>query len=115
MEQRMDPIPRAALRLIADRFKLLSNPTRLEVLQLICTEEMSVGRIVEITGYKQANVSKHLGLLDRAGMVRRRTEGNHVYYSVADDSLPRLCEIMKTSMVQQQGELLSRLVRDEEQ
>jgi ArsR family transcriptional regulator len=102
-------LPREALKIIADRFKLLSNPSRLEILQHICTEEMSVGALVTATGLKQANVSKQLGLLDRAGLVRRRMDGNHVYYVVADDTLPRICEIMQEGLRARQMEFLSSL------
>lgn len=110
----MDPLPRPALRLIAERFKLLSNPTRLEILQHICGEERSVNALVDLTGFKQANVSKQLGLLDRAGLVRRRADGNHVYYCVADESLPKLCELIARDLEQRHREFLSTLGSEEE-
>jgi ArsR family transcriptional regulator len=99
------PLGRDALKLIADRFKLLSCATRLEILQLLCRSERSVGEIVRETGYKQANVSRNLALLDRAGFVRRRTEGAFVHYSLAQESLPRLCEIMQDCLRASQAEL----------
>ena len=102
-------MPRPALRLVADRFKLLASPTRLEILQHICEEEKSVSEIVEATGFQQANVSKHLSLLDRAGMVRRRSGGGHVYYRVADDSLPQLCAIIRQSIRAHEGQVLDAL------
>lgn len=105
----MDMLPRDALKLIADRFKLLSNPSRLEILQLICYQEMTVGALVETTGLKQANVSKQLSLLDRAGVVKRRVDGNRAYYIVADDSLPRICEIVQNGVRARQRELLTSL------
>jgi len=93
--------------LIADRFKLLSNPTRLDILQNICEEERTVGELMEVTGCKQANVSRHLSLLLRSGLVSRRTEGTHVFYRVADESLPRLCTIIGDSIRARHGELLA--------
>ncbi|MHC4859813.1 MAG: ArsR family transcriptional regulator, partial [Planctomycetota bacterium] len=56
----MEPMSYDALKLIADRFKLLTNPTRLEILQHICETEHTVGELVSLTGFKQANVSKQL-------------------------------------------------------
>ena len=110
----MEPLPKEALKAIARRFKLLSNPTRLEILQHVCGQERSVSNLVEITGFKQANVSKHLGLLDGAGLVRRRVDGNHVYYTVADDSLPKLCEIMQEGVRARHKEMLASLGEPEE-
>ena len=103
----MDRLTKQALRMIADRFKLLSSPTRLEILQHICHEERTVTALVELTGFKQANVSKQLSLLDRAGLVRRRAEGNHVYYTTADQRLPQLCEIMREEVLARQAELMA--------
>jgi len=108
----MDRLSKQALKIIADRFKLLSSPTRLEILQHICREEKSVTALVELTGFKQANVSKQLSLLDRAGLVRRRTEGNHVYYTAADQRLPQLCEIMHEEVRTRQTELMASLEDD---
>jgi ArsR family transcriptional regulator len=96
-----------ALKLVADRFKLLSCATRLEILQLLCQRERSVGEIVRETGFKQANVSRNLALLDRAGFIRRRTEGPFVFYSLAQESLPRICEIMQECLRSSQDHLLS--------
>jgi len=98
---------RDALRIIADRFKLLSNPTRLDILQHICEEEKTVSELMRVTGCKQANVSRHLGLLLRAGLVSRRTEGTHVFYRIADESLPRLCSIISENIRARSGELLA--------
>ncbi len=95
---RQETLPREALAQVADRFKLLSNPTRLEILQHICDGEMTVGELVGRTGFKQANVSKQLGLLDRGGLVRRRAEGTRVYYTVADPMLPQLCRVVKETI-----------------
>lgn len=101
----MDPLSKPLLGLIADRFKLLSSPTRLEILQHICGSELTVSALVEVTQFKQANVSKHLGLLDRAGLVTRRVDGQYVYYAVADETLPKLCEIIRGSIQTRQGEI----------
>ncbi len=105
----MDRLSKQALRIIADRFKLLSSSTRLEILQHICRAEKTVTALVELTGFKQANVSKQLSLLGRAGLVRRRVDGNHVYYTAADQRLPQLCEIMHEELRTRQTELMASL------
>jgi DNA-binding transcriptional ArsR family regulator len=101
----VEQLSRAALQAIADQFKLLSCPTRLELLQHICEQERTVGELQELTGFKQANVSRHLTLLDRAGLVHRRVDGNRVYYGLADPTLPTLCGIIKDSLRARQERL----------
>jgi DNA-binding transcriptional ArsR family regulator len=58
-----------SLRLIADRFKVLGDPLRLQLLHLLKGGEMTVSALVEATGASQANVSKHLQILRRAALV----------------------------------------------
>src|SRR5688572_7970504 len=82
------------LDLVANRFKVLAEPARLEILNLLRNGEMTVGDIVEATGFGQANVSKHLQLLHSSGFLERRKEGLFVYYSLADDTVFTLCEMM---------------------
>lgn len=84
----------AALRMIADRFKVLSEPMRLKILHSLWDGERTVGEIIAATGALQANVSKHLGLLQQAGLVSRRKEGLNVYYQIADESVFELCEVV---------------------
>ncbi len=80
---------------VADRFRLLGEPTRLRLLDLLRRRgERSVGELVEGTGAGQANVSKHLQLLHGAGFVTRRKDGTTVYYAIADDSVFQLCDIV---------------------
>ena len=105
----MESLSREALHLIAGTLKLLASPTRLAILQHICHGEQSVGRLVELTGFKQANVSRQLSLLHRGGIVRRRTDGNSVYYTAADETLPKLCELMRESVMARQDEMLAAL------
>ena len=82
------------LELIAERFRVLAEPARLRILQVLMTGEHSVTQLVERTGLGQANVSKHLGLLRSAEFVRRRKDGLYAFYSVHDPSVEELCRIM---------------------
>ncbi len=83
-----------ALALISERFGALSDPSRLQILHQLMDGEATVGEVVEQTGLGQANVSKHLQVLHRHRFVRRRKEGLFVHYSVADDSVFALCDLM---------------------
>jgi DNA-binding transcriptional ArsR family regulator len=88
----------AALRMIADRFKVLAEPMRLKILHSLWDGELAVSEIMAATEALQANVSKHLGLLQQAGFVRRRKDGLNVYYQIADETVFELCEVVCNSL-----------------
>ena len=83
-----------ALELVAARFKLLAEPMRLRLLQALHGAERNVTQLVEASGATQANVSKHLGLLSDAGILRRRKDGMHVFYAIADPMVFELCTLV---------------------
>jgi DNA-binding transcriptional ArsR family regulator len=82
------------LALIAERFKALAEPARLQLLSCMRRGEMTVGELVDETEFGQANVSKHLQHLYNLGFVTRRKEGLYVYYGLADQKVFDLCDIM---------------------
>ena len=82
------------LVLVAERFKALAEPARLQILNCLRGGEMTVTELVEETELGQANVSKHLQLLHTLGFVNRRKEGLYVYYALADKSVFQLCDVM---------------------
>ncbi|MFM1827171.1 MAG: hypothetical protein RLY67_552 [Pseudomonadota bacterium] len=75
----------------AQYFSLLSEPARLRIIQAVCTEERSVQEVVEFTSLPQPNVSRHLSLLYRAGVLNRRRDGTFVYYKISDPMITELC------------------------
>ena len=89
-----------ALQLVAARFKVLADPLRLNLLQSLEDGEMSVNQLTEAAEATQPNVSKHLKVLQEAGFVARRQEGNNVYYSIADPVIFELCNLMCDSLQQ---------------
>jgi DNA-binding transcriptional ArsR family regulator len=80
--------------LVAERFKALAEPARLQILSCLREGEMVVTDLVAETGLGQANVSKHLQLLHAMGFVARRKDGLFVYYSLADKGVFQLCDTM---------------------
>lgn len=79
---------------IANRFKALGEPARLRILDALRSGELTVGDLCERTGLNQANLSKHLQLLHTLAFVNRRKEGLFVYYSLIDEDVFQLCDIM---------------------
>jgi len=92
------PLSDDALALVARRFAVLAEPTRLHLLQCLFAGERSVNALVELTGGTQANVSRHLQTLAHAHMVSRRKEGLQVFYAIADPSIFKLCELVCGSL-----------------
>ncbi len=86
------PVPTALLVAAAERFRLLGDPVRLHLLNtLLEMGEASVQQLAQTTSQSQQNASKHLRKLAEGGIVSSRKEGLHVYYHVADPSIPGLC------------------------
>lgn len=88
------PLTPALMELVAERFKALAEPARLQILQALRSGEQTVSELVEATGLGQANVSKHLQLLHGLGFVDRRKEGLYVHYRLAGDDIFRMCDLM---------------------
>jgi DNA-binding transcriptional ArsR family regulator len=78
----------------AGYFSLLSEPSRLRIIQAICHNERSVQEVVEHTGLPQPNVSRHLALLHRAGVLSRKRVGTSVFYKVSDPMLTEFCRMV---------------------
>lgn len=75
-------------------FAILAEPSRLKLLRTLMSEAMTVTELIEATGMKQGNVSKHLGVLLDARFVAKEKEGNFARYSIAGPNLFALCELM---------------------
>jgi DNA-binding transcriptional ArsR family regulator len=83
-----------AIELVAARFRAMGEPLRLRMLQELESGERSVSAIAESVESTQPNVSKHLKILQDAGLVKRRRQGTMVYYSIADEMVFELCEMI---------------------
>jgi DNA-binding transcriptional ArsR family regulator len=88
------PLSPDLMELLAERFKALGEPARLQILQGLRSGERTVSELVDTTGLGQANVSKHLQLLYSLGFVDRRKEGLYVYYRLAGEDIFRMCDLM---------------------
>lgn len=83
-----------SLTLVADFFKVLSEPNRLQIVCSLKSGSLNVTEIIKATGLGQANVSKHLKMLAQAGVVSRQPRGVSAYYEISDPSFFQLCEIV---------------------
>jgi DNA-binding transcriptional ArsR family regulator len=91
---RMEGLPKEALEQVAAYFQVLSEPTRLNLLNLLRGGERNVGELAQLCGFTAANVSRHLALLTQHGLVEREVRGTSVYYRIADPSVYALCDLV---------------------
>lgn len=84
---------------------MLGEPMRIRLLDVLREGEASVRELQEATGASQQNVSQHLGVLLRSGIVDRRKQGNFSVYSIADPTVFALCEEVCGGLRRQLDEL----------
>ena len=78
----------------AHRFRLLGEPMRLRILQVLEAGEQPVHEIVTALGATQPNVSKHLHALCQGGLISRRRQGLSIYYGIMDPTVFKLCQLV---------------------
>lgn len=98
----MEGLSPQALEQVAAYFQALSEPTRLQILNLLREGERNVGELAQQTGYTSANISRHLSFLTQHGLVQREGRGTAVYYSIADASVYALCDLVCGNIARQQ-------------
>lgn len=99
------PLPEPLAEAIAERFRVLAEPMRIRLLDALREAPATVQKLQHATGASQQNVSKHLGVLLRSGLVSRHKEGNFSLYEIADDSVFELCEHVCGGLRRQLDEL----------
>src|SRR5689334_19649762 len=97
----MEGLPPEALEHVAAYFQALSEPTRLQILNLLREGECNVGELAQLTDYTSANISRHLGVLVQHGLVARETRGTAVYCRIADASVYALCDLVCGNIARQ--------------
>jgi DNA-binding transcriptional ArsR family regulator len=71
----------------AGAFRALADSTRRQILEELRTGELSAGEIAGIFPISGPSVSRHLGVLKAAGLIRERREANRIFYSLAEERL----------------------------
>lgn len=92
----MDPAKLAAAADEASEFlKSLASPVRLKILCMLTSRECSVGELADALGVRQSVASQHLALLRKDDLVVSRRDGQTIWYSLADDRVVRVMEVMQ--------------------
>ncbi|MFP8777819.1 ArsR/SmtB family transcription factor [Hydrogenophaga sp. RWCD_12] len=87
--------------LAAELFGVLATPMRLRILSALCDKEKSVSQLLQEIQTTQPNLSQHLHLLHRAGVLARRKEGTQVIYRVQSEKVVALCRIVCTQIAKE--------------
>jgi DNA-binding transcriptional ArsR family regulator len=104
------PTSDALTELVAQRLRVLGQPLRVKLIDSLRDGAATVQQLVEAIDGVQQNVSQHLAILHRAGIVSRRKDGIRVWYELADPHVPQLLDEARASVTRQLGEL-SRLIQ----
>lgn len=89
------PFPKATYERNATVYKLLANPKRLEILNLLKNRELAVEKLIKALKCSKANVSQHLTLLRYARLVTVRRNGLNAYYKITDPRIVEPCRILR--------------------
>lgn len=111
-ECRISKLSPVAITLMADFFKVLSEPSRLQILCALKSGSKNVSQIINETGLGQANVSKHLKVLTQASIIARNQQGINVFYQISNPFIFELCDLVCDSIsiqIEQQSEKLEHL------
>ncbi|MFI4977432.1 MAG: ArsR/SmtB family transcription factor [Solirubrobacterales bacterium] len=93
--------------LLASRLQAIAEPTRIRLLTILEQHEATVQELTDELATTHQNVSKHLGVLRRSGIVSRRRCGNRVWYTLSDYSACRLIDQATASLTGYLEELAS--------
>ncbi|MEB3215977.1 MAG: metalloregulator ArsR/SmtB family transcription factor [Nostocales cyanobacterium 94392] len=97
---------------MAEFFKVLSEPSRLQILCSLKSGSKNVSQIINDTALGQANVSKHLKVLTQASIIARTQQGINVFYEITNPFIFELCDLVCDSIslqIEQQNKNLEHL------
>jgi len=80
----------------AEFCKGMAHPKRIQIIAMLKGGEKTVNELAKLTGIPQANMSQHLSVLRRLGLVVTRRDGTSVYYSISDSRIIEACELVRS-------------------
>jgi DNA-binding transcriptional ArsR family regulator len=97
-QQKTEMDPLRVFEVAAELFSVLSTPMRLRILSAVCEQEKSVSQLLAEIDTTQPNLSQHLTVLYRAGVLAKRKEGTQVLYRVQSEKAVQLCRSVCTQV-----------------
>jgi ArsR family transcriptional regulator len=83
---------------VAELFSVLSTPIRLKIISAVCQREKNVSELLSEIDTTQPNMSQHLSMLYRSGVLARRREGTQIYYRLQSERVATLCRAVCTQV-----------------
>jgi ArsR family transcriptional regulator len=83
---------------VAELFSVLSTPIRLKIISAVCHGEKNVSELLAEIDTTQPNMSQHLSMLYRSGILSKRREGTQVYYRLQSERVATLCRAVCTQV-----------------
>jgi len=87
----------------AQLLKALANPKRLEVIQLLRQGKLQVSEMERMLDLPQANLSQHLMILRRWGVVRAQRKGKEMYYSLTHRNFAQASDLLREVLIERLG------------
>lgn len=82
--RKREPLPRDIIDLTAQRLRVLADPTRIALLDLLNDGEAGVQEMADVVGIHHQIASRHLAVLHQAGVLVRKRQGRMTLYAVSD-------------------------------
>jgi DNA-binding transcriptional ArsR family regulator len=101
------PVPSPPLAAQARYFRVLGDPTRLDMLAVLLKGERTVAELVVLIGAPRSRISNHLACLKWCRFVTARRQGRHVVYRVTDPRVGKLLELAQGLSAERCGHLAS--------
>ena len=83
---------------VAELFAVLSTPIRLKIISAVCNGEKNVSQLLAEIDTTQPNMSQHLSMLYRCGVLSKRRDGTQVYYRLQSERVATLCRAVCTQV-----------------
>ncbi len=97
----MDEARLQLYKMQADICKTMADPKRLMIVHELKEGELSVGELASHLSLPQANISQHLSLMRRRGIVTTRREGTSIYYRLASPRIAEACDTVQCVLAEQ--------------
>jgi ArsR family transcriptional regulator len=83
---------------VAELFSVLATPIRLKIISAVCQGEKNVSQLLSEIDTTQPNMSQHLSMLYRSGVLSKRREGTQIYYRLQSERVATLCRSVCTQV-----------------
>lgn len=83
----------------ADVCKALGHPLRIEIIDTLQKKELCFSDILDVTGGLKSNLSQHLSIMTKKGILKMRRDGQCNYYSLSSKKVAQACHLMREVLI----------------